>query len=343
MKRVVTFGEIMIRMATPRHERFVQAGAFEATYAGAEANVAVALANFGVPVGFVTCLPPNDLGDAAVNFVRQYGVDTGHIKRQGDRIGIYFVETGAVQRSSKVIYDRARSAIAEVRPGDIDWKEVLDGAGWFHVTGITPAISSGAAETTIEAVRTARDMGVTVSFDMNYRKKLWKWGKSPGEVMPAIAEMADVAVGNEEDAEKVFGIKAPGADVEGGKVEADSYRAVAEQLVERFPNLKRVAITLRGSISASHNTWSGVLYQGGDLYAGPTYDISPIVDRIGSGDSFAGGIIYATLAGKQPQKIIDFAVAAGCLKHTIHGDFALITVEEVERLVAGGGSGRVQR
>jgi 2-dehydro-3-deoxygluconokinase len=343
MATVVTFGEIMMRLATKRFERFSQASEFEVTYGGGEANVAVSLANYGMEARFVTALPKNDLGQACENYLRQYGVDTSYIIRQGDRLGIYFLENGAVQRGSKVVYDRANSAIADVKSGDIDWDKAFEGADWFHWTGITPAISQGAADVCLEAIKAAKAKGITVSADLNYRKNLWKYGKKASEVMPELVGLCDVAIGNEEDAEKVFGISAKGADVEGGKVDAEGYRAVAEGLIAKFPGLKKVAITLRGSLSASHNTWSGILYEGGEMYVGPLYDITHIVDRVGGGDSFCGGLIFAMLDGREPQACIDFAVAASCLKHTIHGDFNLATIGEVEGLIKGGGSGRVQR
>ncbi len=343
MAVVATFGEIMMRLATKRFERFIQAREFEVTYGGGEANVAVSLANFGVNARYITALPNNDLGKACEAYLRQFGVDTSHIVWQGQRLGIYFLETGAVQRASKVVYDRAGSSIAEIKPGDIDWNKALEGVDWFHWTGITPAISQGAAEACLEAILAAKAKGITVSADLNYRKNLWKYGKQASEVMPELVKHCDIAIGNEEDAEKVFGIKAAGADVEAGKVDAESYRGVAEQLMERFPNLQKVAITLRGSLSASHNTWSGLLYQEGQMYVGPQYDITHIVDRVGGGDAFVGGLIFAFLDGRDPQACIDFAVAASCLKHTIHGDFNLVSVAEVEALLKGGGSGRVQR
>lgn len=343
MAVVATFGEIMMRLATKRFERFIQAREFEVTYGGGEANVAVSLANFGVNARYITALPNNDLGKACEAYLRQFGVDTSHIVWQGQRLGIYFLETGAVQRASKVVYDRAGSSIAEIKPGDIDWNKALDGVDWFHWTGITPAISQGAAEACLEAILAAKAKGITVSADLNYRKNLWKYGKQASEVMPDLVKHCDIAIGNEEDAEKVFGIKAAGADVEAGKVDAESYRGVAEQLMERFPNLQKVAITLRGSLSASHNTWSGLLYQEGQMFVGPQYDITHIVDRVGGGDAFVGGLIFALLEGRDPQACIDFAVAASCLKHTIHGDFNLVSVAEVEALLKGGGSGRVQR
>lgn len=345
MPKVVTFGEIMLRLTPPGFLRFIQAPSFDAVYGGGESNVAISLANFGVDATFVTALPANEIGDACLNSLRQYGIDTSHIVRQGERLGIYFCEVGAVQRASKVVYDRAGSAISTAKPGDIDWDAAFEGADWFHVTGITPAISQSAADLAIEACKKAKAAGLTVSIDLNFRKKLWKYGKTPADVMPELVENADVAVGNEEDADKVFGIKAPKSDVEGGKVDAEDYRFVCEKLVERFGNLKKVAITLRGSISASHNTWSGVLYDSAskEMFTGPQYDIVPIVDRVGGGDSFCAGLIYALLSGKSPQDAIDFAVSASCLKHTIIGDANLVSVAEVEGLVKGGGSGRVQR
>jgi len=343
-KKVVTFGEIMLRLSPPGFLRFVQARSFEAIYGGGEANVAIALANFGVPVDYVTRLPPHEIGDACLNYLRQFGVGTEKIIRGGDRLGIYFLEKGAVQRGSKVIYDRANSSLATIQPGMIDWERVFSDACWFHWTGITPAISRGAAETCLEAVKKAKDMGLTVSCDLNYRSKLWKWGKSPREVMGELVKYADIAIGNEEDAEKVFGIKAPGVDVLRGKVEAEKYLYVAKRLMEMFPNLGKVAITLRGSISASHNTWSGVLYDGENFYTAPTYDITHIVDRVGGGDAFAAGLIYGLLRfGDDPQRALNFAVAAGCLKHTIIGDANILTVEEVEKVAAGIVSGRVSR
>jgi 2-dehydro-3-deoxygluconokinase len=343
-KMIVTFGEIMLRLSPPGFQRFGQARSFDVVYGGGEANVAVSLANYGLPVAFVTRVPANDLGDACLQFVRQYGVDVDHVARGGDRLGIYFLENGAVQRGSKVVYDRANSSFATIGPGMIDWKAIFANAGWFHWTGITPAVSAGAAAACLEAAQTAHAMGLTVSCDLNYRKNLWKWGKKASEVMPELVGYCDIAVGNEEDADKVFGIKAPEADVIAGKVEASSYRAVCEQLHQRFPNLKTVAITLRGSISASHNTWSGVLWDGGSFYAGPHFDITHIVDRVGGGDAFVGGLIYGLQTyGEDRQKALDFAVAASCLKHSIFGDFNLVTVSEVEKLMGGDVSGRVSR
>lgn len=342
--KIVTFGEIMLRLAPPGFQRFTQARSFEAIYGGGEANVAVSLANFGEEVEYVTRLPENELGEACLMSLRGYGIRTDHIVRGGERIGIYFIETGAAQRGSKVIYDRANSSLATLQAGTIDWKRVFEGADWFHWTGITPAISQEAANVCREAVRTARQAGITISADLNYRKKLWKWGKSAGEVMAELVGLCDVAVGNEEDAEKVFGIRAPEADVVAGKVEAGSYRLVCEELAKKFPALKSIAITLRGSLSASHNTWSGVLWQNGNFYLAPTYNILPIVDRVGGGDAFMAGLIYGLRRYKDdPQKALNFATAAACLKHSIPGDSNAVSVGEVETLIAGDASGRVSR
>jgi len=343
-KKVVTFGEVMMRLSPPDRHRFVQARSFDVVYGGGEVNVAVSLANHGIPVDFVTRLPPGDIGDACIQFIRQFGVGVAKIVRGGNRLGIYFLETGASQRPSKVVYDRAGSAMASIEPGMIDWKAVFADAGWLHWTGITPAISEGAASACLEAVRAAKANGLTVSCDLNYRSKLWKWGKPASEVMPELVKSCDVAVGNEEDAQKVFGIQAPGADVTAGRVEADKYRFVCEELAKRFPNLGTIAITLRGSLSASHNTWSGILWDGGKVYVAPVYDITHVVDRVGGGDAFAGGLIYGLRTyGDDRQKALDFAVAASCLKHSIMGDFDLSTVSEVEKLMGGDVSGRVSR
>jgi 2-dehydro-3-deoxygluconokinase len=333
----------MIRFSTPGFQRFTQVSEMEMRFGGGEANVAQSLANFGLDARFVTLLPNNPLGDACVRSLRASGVDTSHIVRKDGRIGIYFLESGAVQRPSQVIYDRAHSCIADAGPGEVNWGEAFEGADWFHWTGITPAISEGAAQLCEEAVRTADEMGLGVSCDLNYRSKLWKWGKSAGEVMPALVEHSDVAIGNEEDAEKVFGIRAPHADVGAGEVDAEDYRHVARELMQRFPNLKKVAITLRGSLSASHNTWSGVLFDGETLYSAPVYDVTHIVDRVGGGDSFAAGLLYSLLSGKEDRDALGFAVAASCLKHTMPGDVNHATVAEVEALLKEGGSGRVRR
>ena len=342
--KITTFGEIMMRLSPPGYLRFGQARSFDVIYGGGEANVAVSLANFGLPVDYVTRLPGNDLGSACIQFLRQYGVGVDKIVRGGERLGIYFLEMGAMQRGSKVIYDRGNSAIATIERGMIDWRHVFADADWFHWTGITPAISAGAASICLEAVQTAKEMGLTVSCDLNYRQKLWKWGKQPGEVMPELVSFCDVAIGNEEDADRVFGIRAPDTDVSAGKVDAGRYRDVCEELARRFPRLRTIAITLRGSISASHNTWSGVLWDNGRFYTGPLYDVTHIVDRVGGGDSFVAGLIYGLRTyPDNGQRALDFAVAASCLKHSILGDFNVVTAGEVEKLMGGEASGRVSR
>ena len=320
MPKVITFGEIMLRLSTPGYLRFGQARQFDATFGGGEANVAVSLANYGIDAAFVTRLPDNDIAKACIKDLRSYGVDTSKIVFGGDRVGIYFLETGAVARPSKVVYDRAGSSIATIQPGMIDWKKVFEGADWFHWTGITPALSQGAADVCLEAVRAANALGVTVSCDLNYRKNLWKYGKTAGEVMPALVEGCDIILGNEEDADKVFGIKPEGFDVTatGGAIDQGRFRSVGEQLMKRFPRAKKVIITLRGSINANHNTWGGVLWDGAKLYESPRYDITHIVDRVGGGDSFMGGLIYGLLSYPgDDQKALNFAVAASCLKHTM--------------------------
>ncbi len=342
--KVITFGEVMLRLSTPGFQRFSQATSLDMTFGGGEANVAVSLANYGIPVDFVTRLPKNDIADACIKELRGFNVGTGSIVRGGDRIGIYFLETGAVARASKVIYDRANSAISTIESGMVDWNKVFEGATWFHWTGITPAISEGAAKVCLEAIKAANAKGITVSTDLNFRKNLWKYGKKASEVMPALVEGCDVILGNEEDADMVFGIKPQGGDVTKGHVEAAEYESVCRQLMQRFPRAKKVIITLRGSINANHNTWSGVLWDGKKLHQAPQYDITHIVDRVGGGDSFMGGLIYGllTYAGDD-QKALNFAVAASCLKHTIFGDYNLVTVDEVEKLISGDASGRVSR
>jgi len=342
--RIVTFGEIMLRLATPGFERFSQTRQYNATFGGGEANVAVSLANFGLKVDYVTRLPRNDIAEACLMDLRRYNVGTDKIIYGGDRVGIYFLENGAVARPSKVIYDRANSAIAEIKPGMVNWDSVFEGVTWFHWTGITPAISEGAALVCKEAIEAANKKGITVSTDLNFRKNLWKWGKKASEVMPDLVSGCDIILGNEEDAEKVFGIQPAGADVTSGHVEAAAYESVCRQMMKKFPRAKKVIVTLRGSVNANHNTWSGVLFDGTKLYEAPVYNITHIVDRVGGGDSFMGGLIYGLISFPgQDQKALDFAVAASCLKHTITGDFNLVTVKEVETLLGGDGSGRVSR
>lgn len=345
-KKIVTFGEIMLRLATPGYQRFIQSQSLNSTFGGGEANVAVSLANYGMNAEFITRLPKNDIAEWCISELRKYNVGTQNIIRGGERVGIYFLETGAVARASKVVYDRANSSIADIQPGMINWREALKDADWFHWTGITPALSQGAADACLEAIKTANEMGVTVSTDLNYRKNLWKYGKKASEMMPALVEGCDIILGNEEDAEKVFGIKPEGFDVAhtGGEVNAAEFESVCTQMMKKFPRAKKVIITLRGSINANHNTWGGVLYADGKLHESKRYDITHIVDRVGGGDSFMGGLIYGLLTySEDDQKTLDFAVAASCLKHTIYGDFNLVSVAEVEGLMGGDGSGRVSR
>jgi 2-dehydro-3-deoxygluconokinase len=346
MKKLITFGEIMLRLAPPGFLRFSQASAFDVVYGGGESNVAVSLANYGIPVEFVSRLPKNDIGECAMMEMRKQGVGVEHIVYGGDRLGIYFLETGAVARGSKVIYDRAHSAIAEIEVGMIDWEKVFSGAGWFHWTGITPAISQGAADVCLEAVEAADAMGITISTDLNYRAKLWKYGVAPEKIMTKLTSYCDIILGNEEDAEKHFGIQPEGLDIttQGHDVTAEAFLSVCKQMMEKFPRASKVITTLRGSISASHNTWAGVLYDGKTMYQSPQYQITDIVDRVGGGDSFMGGLIYGLLTyPDDTQNALNFAVAASCLKHTIKGDANLVTVEEVKKLMGGDASGRVAR
>jgi 2-dehydro-3-deoxygluconokinase len=342
--KVVTFGEIMLRLSTPGYERFVQSTKFDINYGGGEANVAVSLANYGIPVDFVSRIPKNDIGTACAMSLKKFGVGTEKMVWGGERLGIYFLETGAVARASKVIYDRAYSSISTIEPGMVNWDQVFEGVTWFHWTGITPAISESTAKVCLEAIKAANKKGITVSTDLNFRKNLWKYGKKASEVMPELVEGCDVILGNEEDADMVFGIKPQGGDVTKGHVDAAAYQSVCEQLVKKFPRAKKVIITLRGSVNANHNTWSGVLWDGKKLFKAPDYNITHIVDRVGGGDSFMGGLIYGLLTYTgDDQKALNFAVAASCLKHTIPGDFNLVTVDEVEKLMGGDASGRVSR
>ena len=346
MAKVITFGEIMLRLSTPGYLRFSQARQFDATFGGGEANVAVSLANYGMDAQFVTRFPENDIARSCIRDLHSYGVKTDYCIYGGDRLGIYFLETGAVARPSKVVYDRAHSSISTIEVGMIDWDKVFEGADWFHWTGITPALSQGAADVCLEAIKAANRLGVKVSCDLNYRNNLWKYCKKAGEVMPALVEGCDIILGNEEDADKVFGIKPEGFDVTAtaGAIDQKRFQSVGEQLMARFPRAKKVIITLRGSINANHNTWGGVLWDGKQLFQSPRYDITHIVDRVGGGDSFMGGLIYGLLTWPEDdQKALNFAVAASCLKHTIFGDFNQVTVAEVENLMKGDGSGRVSR
>lgn len=333
-----------MRLSPPYFQRLTQTRSFDIIYGGGEANVAVSLANFGIDVDFVTRLPQNELGNACIQYLRQFGVNTSNITRGGDRIGIYFLEMGAATRSSKVIYDRDNSAISTAEKDMFDWEILFKGINWFHFTGITPAISQNLVEICLDALKIAKSKGITVSCDLNYRSKLWKYGKKASEIMPELVKYCDIAIGNEEDADNVLGIRAPSTNVTSGKLDPQNYKYVAEEMMNKFPNLKKVAITLRGSLSASHNTWAGILFDGNKLYISPHYDITHIVDRVGGGDSFVAGLIYGFLTFKEDlQKILDFAVAASCLKHTIFGDFNLVSVEEVLKIMEGNVSGRVSR
>jgi len=338
--RVITLGEIMLRLAPEGYYRFVQANSYGATYGGGEANVAVSLAGFGIDAAFVTKLPKHEIGQGAVNKLREFGVDTSLIIRGGDRVGIYFLEKGASQRPSKVIYDRAHSAIATAAESDFDWDKIFNGATWFHFTGITPAISDNAAVICLAACKAARTKGLTVSCDLNYRANLWTREKA-GEVMGRLMEFVDICIANEEDSADVFGIKSSGSDVTSGKINHDGYKEVAAALNKRF-GFKQTAITLRESISANDNNWGAMLYTGNEFYFSKKYAVH-IVDRVGGGDSFCSGLIYANLKGMAPQDGLEFAVAASCLKHTIEGDFNMVSADEVKKLAAGNASGRVQR
>lgn len=340
MSRVVTFGEIMMRLNPTGNLRFVQANAFEATYAGGEANVAVSLANYGEKSAFVGKVPSHEIGQAAINELRRYGVDTSMIVRGGERLGLYFAEKGASQRPSKIIYDRAGSSIAMASKKDFNWEAIFAGANWFHFTGITPALGGELPGICLDACRAAKKLGVKVSCDLNYRKKLWS-RKEAGKVMSVLMPYVDVCIANEEDAKDVFGIQAKDTDLICGRLNLDGYISVAKQLTERF-SFENVAITLRSSFSASDNDWAGMLFSKEKAYFSTTYHMH-IVDRVGGGDSFGGALIHGLLAGWAPQKIIDFAVAASCLKHSIEHDFNLVTESEVASLAAGNISGRVQR
>lgn len=341
MKKIITLGEIMLRLAPPGYSRFVQADAFAASYGGGEANVAVSLANFGMDAVFITKLPANDIGQAAVNALRRFGVDTRHIVRGSGRMGIYFLEKGANQRPSKVIYDRANSAISAAQPGEFNWDEIFEGADWFHFTGITPAISPAAAAVCLSAAKTAREKGITVSCDLNYRKNLWTRAQA-GETMATLMPYVNVCIANEEDAADVFGIHASATDITAGALNHDGYIDVARQLMARF-GFRYVAITLRESFSASHNDWGGLLFDGTNAFFSKKYPIRNIIDRVGGGDSFGAGLIYAMLSDNDAQNALEFAVAASCLKHSIEGDFNQASVAEVKALAGGDASGRVQR
>jgi 2-dehydro-3-deoxygluconokinase len=342
MARVVTCGEIMLRLKSPGHERLFQSPALEATFGGGEANVAVSIANYGIPSAFVTAVPANDLGEAAIAEVRRFGVDTRFVRRQGERLGIYFLEAGSNQRPSKVTYDRANSSIATVRPDDFDWDAVFEGAEWFHITGITPALSESGAELALEACRQARAKSIQVSCDYNYRKNLWQYGKSAPEVMRELVKHVTVGIANEEDCQKALGIEAE-VDVHSGELDREKYSSMAQRVLDAFPNLEKQVITLRESHSADRNGWSACLHNGTEFFLSRHYELTDIVDRVGGGDSFAGGLIYGLLAYGDDQQALEFATAASALKHTIPGDFNRVGVKEVEALMKGDASGRVQR
>ena len=346
MNKVVTFGEIMLRLSPPGFLRFSQTNSFDVNYGGGESNVAVSLANYGIPVEFVTRLPESELGQCAIMEMRKRGVGTSHISFGGDRLGVYFLETGAVNRGSNVLYDRANSALAEIKSGMIDWDKVFDGVSWFHWTGITPAISKSAAIVCLEAVKIASDRGITISTDLNYRSKLWQYEGNRQEIMTELTSYCDIIFGNEEDTEMHFDIKPEGIDVttQGHQVKPEVFLSVCKQMMKKFPRAKKIIISLRGSISASYNTWAGILYDGKNMYESKQYQITNIVDRVGGGDSFMAGLIYALLNyPNEDQRALDFSVAASCLKHTIKGDVNLVSVQEIEKLMGGDVSGRVNR
>ncbi len=340
--KILTFGEIMLRLRAPGHERFFQSNMMEATFGGGEANVAVSLANYGMDAAFFTVLPDNDMGSHCINELRRFGVDTKKIQRGADRMGIYFLENGANQLPSKVIYDRAYSAISLAKPGDVDWEKVFEGVDWFHITGITPAISESAMELSLESVKEAKKRNITVSCDLNYRKNLWKYGKEASEVMRELAKYVDVAIANEEDVQKSLEITVD-VDVESGELDREKYRALGNKVLETYPNMKCIAITLRESHSADWNGWAACLNDGKDFYVSKKYEIRDIIDRVGGGDSFAGGLIYGLNHYEDKQSALEFAVAASCLKHSIIGDFNRVGVSDVTKLMGGDGTGRVQR
>ena len=342
MADFLSFGEIMLRLKTQGHERYFQSPSFEATFGGGEANVAVALANYGLSAGFISALPENDIGESAVRELQRFGVETTHIRRSGDRVGIYYLEAGANQRPSKVVYDRAGSSICEAQPGDFDWQKIFDGAKWLHITGITPALSESAADLSLEAVKAAKQAGVTVSCDFNFRGKLWKWGKTAPEVMTDLVKYVDIGIANEEDCQKSLGITVD-VDVESGELDTAKYEALSAKVLTEFPNMSVIAITLRESFSADRNGWSACLRDESGFRLSRRYEITDIVDRVGGGDSFASALIYGLNAYQDRQESLEFAVAASCLKHSILGDFNRVSVPEVEHLMGGDASGRVQR
>lgn len=345
MAKIVTFGEIMVRLGAPDYLKIIQTDKFDVSYAGAEANVAVSLANYGMQADYITCLPDNPIAERCIMNLRGHKVGVDNILRSGKRMGILYLETGSNARPSKVYYDREDSSIATVEQGSINWEEILEGADWFHWTGITPALSENAAAECLQAIKTANKLGVTVSCDINYRSNLWRYGKTAAEVMPKMVAGSDIILGNEDDCEKVFGIKPQNFDAEktNGDVDQSAFRSVCEQMIQKFPRCKKIVVTLRGSINANHNTWCGVLYDGQNLLESKRYDITDIVDRVGGGDSFMGGLIFGLLHYDNDQDALEFATAASCLKHTLKGDFNWVTVQEVENLINGDASGRVKR
>lgn len=340
--KVLTFGEIMLRLKAPGHERFFQSPMLEATFGGGEANVAISLANYGMDAEFLTVLPKNDIAECCIRELRCFGVDTKKIVRSEGRMGIYYLEGGANQLPSKVVYDRAYSSIALAKPGDIDWDKAFEGVDWFHITGITPAISESAMELSLEAVKEAKKRNITVSCDLNYRKNLWKYGKKASEVMRELAKYVDVAIANEEDVQKSLEITVD-VNVESGELDRKKYKALGNKVLESYPNMKCIAITLRESHSADWNGWAACLNDGKDFYVSKKYEIRDIIDRVGGGDSFAGGLIYGLNQYEDKQSALEFAVAASCLKHSVIGDFNRVSVSDVEKLMGGDGTGRVQR
>lgn len=346
MKKVVTFGEIMLRLGAPDYLRITQCDHLDVSFAGAEANVAVSLSNYGIPAEYITCLPDNPIADKCIKELLSYKVSTEQIVRGGRRMGILYLENGSNARPSRVFYDRENSSFATMNPMSLNWQKILKDAQWLHWTGITPALSENAAEMCQQAIQTANAMGVTVSCDINYRGNLWNYGKKASEIMPELVAGCDIILGNEEDCEKVFGIKPENFDANhtDGKIEQSSFISVCKQMMKKFPRCKKMAVTLRGAINANHNTWGGILYDGKDLFQSRRYDITDIVDRVGGGDSFMGGLIYGLLTyTNDNQKALEFAVAASCLKHTIKGDYNQVSIREIENLIKGSTSGRVQR
>ena len=343
MKKYITFGEIMLRLKTPAYERFFQSPLLEATFGGGEANVAVGLACLGLEAAYVSVIPANPVGDACLKELKKHNIDTSFIVRKGARLGIYFLEAGANQRPSKVIYDRSHSAIAEAVPGEINWDHIFSEACWFHISGITPAISLSAAKLSLEAVKKAREKGVPISCDLNFRKKLWQYGKSAPEIMGELVNYVDIIIGNEEDCQKSLGIKVGNIDVESGNLQAERYQKLTDKMLALYPNIKKIAITLRESHSANYNSWSAILNNRKAFFVSKKYEIHHIIDRVGAGDTFSAGLIYGINHLKDDRETLEFAVSASCLMHAIPGDLPLISLEEVNNLAKGSGSGRVQR